>query len=66
MNPVIKPIWLLIIQTVLIFAQIINAQLAVMKDVPGWVTLIVSAFVGALSFLTQHVGNIQKPEKESK
>lgn len=60
-NLVIKPMWLLIIQTFFIFAQIVNVQLALLKDVPSWVSLIVVAFVGALTFLTQHLGNIQMP-----
>lgn len=58
----IKPIYLLLIQTVLIFAQLINAGLAIMQDVPGWVTMVCVAFVGCLTFFVQHVGNGQVPE----
>jgi fatty acid desaturase len=57
----IKPIYLLLIQTVLIFAQIINAGLAIMQDVPGWVTMVCVALVGCLTFFCQHVGNGQIP-----
>jgi uncharacterized membrane protein YjjP (DUF1212 family) len=64
MNPVIKPIYLLLIQTILVFAQMINAGLAVMQDVPGWVTMVTAAFVGCLTFFCQHVGNGQVPEKK--
>jgi hypothetical protein len=33
-----------------------------MKDVPGWVTMVLAAFVGCLTFFVQHVGNGQVPE----
>jgi hypothetical protein len=59
--PVVNPTWLLGIQTFLIFAQLINAQLAVLKDVPPWLTLILSALVGAGQYFVQHLGNQQVP-----
>ena len=50
----------LLLQTLLVFLQMVNATLATNTSgvhVPPIVTLILAAFVGALQFYVTHVGN---------
>jgi uncharacterized membrane protein YuzA (DUF378 family) len=50
----------LILQTLLIFLQMVNAGLSGMVHNP-MISLILGAAVGALQFLAQHVGNQTVP-----
>jgi hypothetical protein len=52
---------LLLLQTLLIFGQIVNAGLAQITNNKTWV-LVIGAGVGALQFLIQQIGNQTKPK----
>jgi len=56
-----NPTLILAIQSALIFLQMVNAGLASMQEVPGWLTLVLGGLVGAGQFFIQHVGNQAVP-----
>lgn len=57
----INPTLALLIQTILVFAQMVNGGLAVVEGVPAWLTIVLSAVVGAGQFFVQHLGNQSVP-----
>ena len=52
-----NPNTLLLLQSLLISAQMINGSVAALEHVPPIVTIFLSALVGGLQFYVQHVGN---------
>lgn len=52
---------ILLLQSILIFLQMVNAALGVTLHVPPVVSVMLSAFVGAFQFYVNHVGNQTQP-----
>ncbi|MFB3816005.1 MAG: hypothetical protein ACE14L_18030 [Terriglobales bacterium] len=52
---------ILLLQSILIFLQMVNAALGVTLHVSPAVAVLLSAFVGAFQFYVNHVGNQTQP-----